>query len=104
MTFFSVIIPAISCTLTEPLEYKTGALVSDNEAVSWSDYHAHHSNAETEIRQKISQELLQHMEFLDRSGAPECFIQGVERARNIVLYNLSLKDFAEDSTPQERLF
>lgn len=78
--------------------------MSDNEAVSWSDYHAHHTNAETEIRQKISKELLEHMAFLDRSGSPECFVQGIERARNIVMYNLSLKDFVEDSTTQERLF
>lgn len=78
--------------------------MTDNEAVSWSDYHSHNSNREVEIRQKISQELLEHMKFLDNIGSPECFVKGIERARNVVLYNMTVKDFADDSTTQERLF
>lgn len=76
----------------------------DNTAVSWSEYSQHLSNLEVEVRQKISRELLEHIHFLERTQTPECYIQGVERARVFVLNNISLKSDTPGIETQEKLF
>lgn len=78
--------------------------MSDNTAVSWSDYSAHLSNVEYEIRHRIAKELLEHIEILDQQKSPECFVQGVQRARNIVLMNTKINSFADEVETQEKLF
>lgn len=78
--------------------------MADNEAVSWSEYESHNRNTEYIVRHKIAQELLEHIEILDKQKSPECFIQGIERARNIVLTNISSKFVTEEVDPQEKLF
>lgn len=78
--------------------------MSDNVAVSWSEYHAMKTNAEIEVRQKISQELLEHMRFLQMDGAPECYLQGMERARTFILYNTSISNNIDDDYLQQWLF
>jgi hypothetical protein len=76
----------------------------DNAAVNWSEYSSHISNIEYEVRQKISQELLKHMTFLQKNSAPECHIQGVEQARVFILQNKSDISDKETLETQERLF
>lgn len=78
--------------------------MSDNTAVSWSEYGAHKSNIEYEVRHKIAKELLKHMEILDKQNSPECFVQGVNRARNLVLMNLNFESVTDEVDPQEKLF
>lgn len=78
--------------------------MSDNEAVSWSEYESHNRNTEYLVRHKIARELLEHIEILDNQKSPECFIQGVERARNIVLMNVNLKFVTDEVETQEKLF
>lgn len=76
----------------------------DNTAVGWSEYSRHVSNVETEVRQKLSRELLQHIRFLEEDGSPECYIQGVERARVLVLNNTSIRSSEDGVETQEKLF
>ena len=78
--------------------------MSDNEAVSWSNYSSHRTSIEYEVRHKVAKELLEHIRFLDKNKAPECYIQGMDRARLFVLHNASLKDSYEQLDYQERLF
>lgn len=76
----------------------------ENAAVSWSEYSRHVSNVETEVRQKISRELLQHISFLQEEGSSECYMQGVERARVLVLNNISIRSSEDGVETQEKLF
>lgn len=76
----------------------------DNTAVSWSDYSHHLSNIEVEIRQKVSRELLQHIGFLQNDNTPDCYIQGLERARILVLNNISITGDTGGVETQEKLF
>jgi hypothetical protein len=76
----------------------------ENQAVSWSEYSSHLSNVEYNTRNKIAKELLEYMDFLQKTAYPECFIQGVEEARNYVLYNTNFKNNDLGVDPQERLF
>ena len=78
--------------------------MSDNQAVSWSDYSAHMTEVESSLRNKIAKELLEHIRFLDKTGAPECYMQGVERARVFVLYGTKLKENQAGVELQEKLF
>jgi hypothetical protein len=78
--------------------------VSDNQAVSWSEYSSHVSEIEYSLRNKISQELLEHIRFLDKTGAPECYTQGVERARMFVVFGGKIKQYEEQVELQEKLF
>ena len=76
----------------------------DNGAVSWSEYSSHNSRVEYEVRQNISQELLKHIRFLEKTETPECYIQGLERARILVLNNISTTNDTEEVETQEKLF
>lgn len=76
----------------------------DNTAVSWSEYSQHLSNLEMEVRQKIARELLEHIHFLEKTQVPECYIQGVERARVLTLNNISIKNDTSGIETQEKLF
>lgn len=76
----------------------------DNTAVRWSEYSSHVSNLEIEVRQKISKELLEHIRFLEKTQTPECYIQGIERARVFVLNNISIRSDIEQVENQEKLF
>lgn len=76
----------------------------DNTAVRWSEYSSHISNLELEIRQRISKELLEHIGFLEKTQTPECYIQGVERARIFVLNNTSIRSDIGDVENQDKLF
>lgn len=76
----------------------------ENSAVSWSEYSSHNSRVEYEVRQKISQELLKHIHFLEKTSTPECYIQGIERARVFVLNNISITSDTVEVETQEKLF
>jgi hypothetical protein len=78
--------------------------VSDNEAVSWSQYSSHVTEVESGLRNRIAKELLEHIHFLDKTGAPECYIQGVEKARMFVLYGTKIKLDNSEVELQEKLF
>lgn len=75
----------------------------DNSAVSWSEYESHRQQVEYAVRQKISKELLEHGRFCEDNGMPEMYINGIERARMLVLTGVSLRHEQESAWSQERL-
>lgn len=76
----------------------------DNTAVSWSEYSQHTSNLETEIRHKISRDLLENIDFLKNNNVSDCYIRGVEWARSLVLSNTNITGKPERVETQEKLF
>lgn len=75
----------------------------DNSAVSWSQYESHRQEIEYEVRQKISRELLEHGRFCEQNGMPEMYVNGIERARVLVLTGVGLRHEQESAWSQERL-
>lgn len=78
--------------------------MSDNAAVYWSGYTSHLREVEGSIRVRIAEELLEYISFLDQSGTPECFVKGVEKAREVVLLSDQSRHGALKTEIQERLF
>ena len=76
----------------------------DNTAVRWSDYELAKRQNEAEFRSRIAAELAKHIDLYRENNFPSEYIQGMERARLLVLYNKSLKEEAESLPDQETLF
>lgn len=57
----------------------------ENSAVAWSEYQSHQNNTEQAVRHKIAQDLLTHKAFCEENGLPDMYINGLDRARIIVL-------------------
>lgn len=76
----------------------------DNTAVRWSDYELAKTQMESEFRSKISKELQKHIEEYKKNDFPDLYIQGMERARLLALYNTSLRSNIPDDANQEKLF
>lgn len=76
----------------------------DNTAVRWSEYEMVRRQQDTEVRLKIAVELLKHIDmYRENDYSPE-YIQGMERARLLVLFDQSPKSDQENSSEQETLF
>lgn len=76
----------------------------DNTAVRWSDYELAKRQQDSEFRTKIAAELAKHIDLYRDYGYSSEYLQGMERARLLVLFDKSL---AEDHPPlekQDRLF
>lgn len=61
--------------------------MSDNEAISWSNYESSKNSIEQNVRNKISQKLLEHINFLEEAGSEHAYIQGMKRARIMVAHS-----------------
>ena len=57
----------------------------DNTAVSWSEQNAFLINAQVGTKQALSEKLLAYMDIYEKQGYSESFLQGMERARSIIL-------------------
>lgn len=76
----------------------------DNTAVRWSDYELSRRQQESESRTKIAAELAKHIDMYKENNYSSEYIQGMERARLLVLFDKSLKTDTEISGEQETLF
>lgn len=76
----------------------------DNAAIRWSEYELAKTQMEGEFRSKISKQLQKHIEEYKENNFPDLYIQGMERARLLTLYDLSIKTSPPDDAKQEKLF
>ena len=76
----------------------------DNAAVRWSEYELAKTQMEGEFRSKIAKQLQKHIEEYKENDFPDLYIQGMERARLLALYDLSLKTSPPDGVIQDKLF
>ncbi len=58
----------------------------ENVAVSWSEYESHKQRVEQSVRHQIAQDLTNHKAFCEKNGLPDMYINGLTRARTIVLW------------------
>lgn len=76
----------------------------DNAAVQWSEFEAEKSRIESNLRNQIAEKLFQHIGISVKSGYPETYIQGMERAREIVLMTRIDDTLSDTGYVQENLF
>lgn len=76
----------------------------ENSAVKWSDYELAKRQQESECRRKISEELAKHVDLYRKNGFPDLYIQGMERARLLMLFNKSPEDEEKNFPDQQSLF
>lgn len=73
----------------------------DNTAVRWSDYELAKRQQDSEFRSKIAAELAKHIDLYRENDFSDEYLQGMERARLLVLYDKSVKI---NSSDQQTLF
>jgi hypothetical protein len=58
--------------------------VCENTAVSWSEASAERSRIQVETQQEIARKLLVNIKNLQEAGYPEVFLQGMNRALDLI--------------------
>jgi hypothetical protein len=76
----------------------------DDTAVRWSEYELAKRQQESESRAKIAAELQKHIDLYRDYGYSSEYLQGMERARLLVLFDKSLKLDKESLGDQQTLF
>lgn len=56
----------------------------DDSAVSWSEFEAHKREIESRTRAAMTEELLELLRISEKNGDPECYVQGIKRALDLL--------------------
>lgn len=76
----------------------------DNTAVRWSEYETSKRQIESDFRSKIADQLKKHIAEYKKNDFPDLYIQGMERARLLALYDSPLGTSPPDEATQDKLF